>query len=210
MFKGPPGTGKSAVVNYIAANTNRGVYKVNISDFRNSFFGESEKQTMKFFGKIEKIYKEGLKAIFLIEEIDAVLQKRQSETSSSVDSTEYRLANILLDRISNLPRGCVLVETTNFGELAPEYHRRFPIMIHFTLGDYECRFKQWHHLLGDDENIKDYAKYELTPALVQNIVFQMNTDKLIFGKEIEKARVIQLIEKEIEFGGTGIKKKVGF
>jgi DNA-binding transcriptional ArsR family regulator len=210
IFKGSPGTGKSAVVNYIAAKTNRGVYKVNISDFRNSFFGESEKQTMKIFGKIEKMYKEGLKPIFLIEEIDAVLQKRQQETSSSVDSTEYRLANILLDRLSNLPRGCVLIGTQNFGELAPEYHRRFPIMIHFTLGDYDCRFKQWHHLLGDDPNIKDYANYELTPALIQNVVYQMNTDKLIFGKEVERARVIQLIEKEVEFGGVGGKKKVGF
>jgi hypothetical protein len=83
-------------------------------------------------------------------------------------------------------------------------------MINFSLGDYECRFKQWHHLLGDDENIKDYAKYELTPALVQNIVFQMNTDKLIFGQEPDKSRVIQLIEKEVEFGGVGKSKKVGF
>jgi DNA-binding transcriptional ArsR family regulator len=210
IFKGVAGTGKSAVVNYIAAKTNRGVYKVNISDFRNSFFGESEKQTMKIFEKIEKMYKQGLKPIFLIEEIDAVLQKRQLETSSSVDSTEYRLANILLDRLSNLPRGCVLIGTTNFGELAAEYHRRFPVMIHFSLGDYECRFKQWHHLIGDDPNIKDYAQYELTPALIQNVVYQMNTDKLIFGKEVENERVIQIIEKEIEFGGIGGKKKVGF
>ena len=210
IFKGSPGTGKSAVVNYIAAKTNRGVYKVNISDFRNSFFGESEKQTMKIFSKIEKMYKQGLKPIFLIEEIDAVLQKRQSETSSSVDSTEYRLANILLDRLSNLPHGCVLIGTTNFGELAAEYHRRFPIMIHFGLGDYTCRFKQWHHLIGDDPNIKDYAHFELTPALIQNVVYQMNTDKLLFGKEIDKERVIQLIEKELEFGGASGKKKMGF
>jgi hypothetical protein len=55
-------------------------------------------------------------------------------------------------------------------------------LINFTLGDYTCRFKQWHHLIGDDPNIKDYANYELTPALIQNVVYQMNTDKLLFGK----------------------------
>ena len=32
----------------------------------------------------------------------------------------------------------------------------------------------------------------------------------INGKEVENKRVIQIIEKEIEFGGIGGKKKVGF
>ncbi len=210
IFRGTAGTGKSESVKKIAALTGRGVYKVNISEFRNSFYGESEKVTMKIFDKVERMYKEGFKPIFLIEEIDGILQKRSADTSKSTESTDYRIQNIILDRISNLPKGCILIGTTNFGELSPEYHRRFPVMINFTLGDYTCRFKQWHHLIGDDPNIKDYAHYELTPALIQNIVFQMNTDKLIFGKEVEKERVIQLIEKEVEFAGVGGKKRMGF
>jgi hypothetical protein len=104
----------------------------------------------------------------------------------------------------------VLIGTTNFGVLAAEYHRRFPIMIHFSMGDYDCRFKQWHRLLGDDPNIKEYANYLLSPALIQNVVYQMKTDALIFGKDVERDRAIQLIEKEVEFGDVGGKKKMGF
>ncbi|MDP1727199.1 MAG: AAA family ATPase [Bacteroidota bacterium] len=210
IFKGEPGTGKSKSVEHIAAATKRGVYKVNISDFRNSFYGESEKQTMKIFDKVNKMHKQNLKFIVVIEEIDGILQPRNGNASTSTDATDYRLQNILLDRLSNLPLGSILIGTTNFGTIPAEYHRRFPVMINFTLGDYECRFKLWHHLIGDDPNIKIYAEYELTPALIQNVVFQMNTDKLLFGQEVDNKRVIQLIEKEVEFGGVGRNKKVGF
>ncbi|MDZ4668479.1 MAG: ATP-binding protein [bacterium] len=211
IFRGLAGTGKSEVVKHIAAKVGRGVFRVNISDFRNSFYGESEKQTMKIFEKVNKMYADGHKPIFLIEEIDGILQKRAIENTSSTGNTDYRLQNIILNALSSdLPKGCVLIGTTNYGEMSPEYHRRFPVQIDFQIGDYECRFKHWHHLLGDDPNIKKYAEYELTAAIVQNIVYQMNTDKLLFVKVVNSERVLELIEKEVEASSFGNKKRLGF
>ncbi len=102
LLHGFPGTGKTEVVKQIAKKTNRGIMKVEISQTKSPWFGESEKLIKRIFTDY-KAYAENCDQIpiLLFNEADAIISKRGINPNSSVDKTSNSMQNILLEEIEN-------------------------------------------------------------------------------------------------------------
>ena len=78
IFSGPPGTGKTETAYQIARITGRDIMRVDISETKSKWFGDSEKLIKKVFNRYRKAKKRGgCMPILLFNEADAVLSKRR-------------------------------------------------------------------------------------------------------------------------------------
>ena len=80
LFHGDPGTGKTEGVYQIARKLKKAILRVDISQTKNFFFGESEKEIKRLFEKYQKfIKKEANCPILLFNEADGILGKRKNK-----------------------------------------------------------------------------------------------------------------------------------
>ena len=94
MFYGPPGTGKTEGVLQIAKITGRDVMKVDISETKSKWFGDSEKLIKKIFTKYEKLCASAENVpILLFNEADAILSKRMEISDSAIAQTINTIQN---------------------------------------------------------------------------------------------------------------------
>ncbi|OYU82570.1 MAG: hypothetical protein CFE24_15195 [Flavobacterium sp. BFFFF2] len=215
LLHGQSGTGKSLSAKHIAALTGRPLMILTLDMFRNSFFGQSEKDIQKIFATIKNHYANGLRPLIYVDEIDGVLETRQDGSSStSTSSTDRRIQNLLLTHLdsANLPKGCVVLGSSNLiNNMDSAYFRRFNLLIEYKLGGYQSRLNLWNYLMKDCADNAEFAKFELSPALIRNTYNAIQTDKLLFGIQPDKTAIIKLIEGQIDYSGFGNKlKKVGF
>lgn len=215
LLHGISGSGKSLTAKHLAALTGRPLMILTIDMFRNSFFGQSERDIQKIFATIAKHYSNGLRPLIYVDEIDSILSKRSENSSeTSTNSTDRRIQNLLLTNLdsSNLPKNCCVLGSSNLiNEMDSAYFRRFNLLIEYKLGGYQSRLQLWNYLMKDCQDNAEYAKYELSPALIRSTYDQINIDRLLFGIQPDKAAIIKLIESKIDYAGFGNKlKKVGF
>lgn len=125
LFHGCPGTGKTESVYQIAQATGRQIMKVDISNTKSAFFGESEKKIKKIFTYYQVFAKEcSIMPILLFNEADAIFSKRKDIGSSNVAATENNIQNIILDEMENFDG--ILIATTNLtNNLDKAFERRF-------------------------------------------------------------------------------------
>lgn len=115
LLHGHPGTGKTEVVNQLAKATNRQIMKVDISQTKSKWFGESEKMIKKIFTDYQNFAKDcDQTPILLFNEADAIISKRKDLNSSNVAQTENALQNIILEELENFAG--ILMATTNLAE----------------------------------------------------------------------------------------------
>ncbi|MBM3185320.1 MAG: AAA family ATPase, partial [Bacteroidetes bacterium] len=131
LLFGAPGTGKTETVLQLAKTSGREIMKVDISQSKSMWFGESEKLIKKIFKDYEQLKKEcKLDPILMFNEADAILATRKNNTSSSVAQTENAIQNILLEELENF-KG-IFIATTNLAEnLDKAFDRRFLFKIKF-------------------------------------------------------------------------------
>ena len=79
-----------------AKETNREIVKVDISQSKSMWFGESEKNQTNFLPIINLMQNCELKPILLFNEADAIIGKRKKLGASSIDQTENTIQNIYL------------------------------------------------------------------------------------------------------------------
>jgi SpoVK/Ycf46/Vps4 family AAA+-type ATPase len=125
LLFGSPGTGKTETVLQLAKTSGREIMKVDISQSKSMWFGESEKLIKKIFKDYEQLKKEcKLDPILMFNEADAILATRKNNTSSSVAQTENAIQNILLEELENFQG--IFIATTNLAEnLDKAFDRRF-------------------------------------------------------------------------------------
>ena len=86
LFYGAPGTGKTETVLQLARSTGRDIMQVNVTDIKNKFVGESEKNIRNIFRRYRSYCdKCEVKPILLFNEADAIISKRSSDIGHSVD-----------------------------------------------------------------------------------------------------------------------------
>jgi len=199
IFYGDPGTGKTESVFQIAKQTGRDIFKVDISQTKSMWFGESEKLIKKVFFDYEKACKQcNLKPILLFNEADAVLGKRHELSQSNVSQTENTIQNILLEELERF--GGIMIATTNLqSSLDAAFERRFLFKIRFESPSIEVKSKIWlNKLNGVEENFAmQLAKdFSFSGGEIDNIIRKVIMKEVLTGIHPDTSEVYQFCNSE--------------
>lgn len=186
LFYGTPGTGKTETVLQIARKTGRNIMQVDMSQMRDKFVGESEKNVKQIFTRYRRLCKESEKApILLLNEADALLGVRLTNVEHSVDQMENTMQNILLQEMENLEG--ILIATTNLTQnLDGAFDRRFLYKVEFLKPTPEESRHIWQAMLPtlSDDNARILAgKYDFSGGQIENIARKQVVSNILHDSE---------------------------
>jgi AAA+ superfamily predicted ATPase len=131
LFHGEPGTGKTELVMQLARETGRKVYRVDISQAKSLWYGESEKMVKRIFTDYKNLVKECDRVpVLLFNEADAIFSSRRMLRASSVSQTENTIQNILLEELERF-EGIMMATTNCTGNFDAAFDRRFLFKVGF-------------------------------------------------------------------------------
>jgi SpoVK/Ycf46/Vps4 family AAA+-type ATPase len=201
LFSGGPGTGKTETVYQIAKKTGRAIMKVDISETKSMWFGESEKKIKELFDKYRNAVKYSKPVpILLFNEADAVIGKRQNigADRNGPAQTENTIQNIILEEIENL--NGILIATTNLTQnMDKAFERRFLYKIDFENPTLEARVSIWQSLIPDltKNDAQDLAtKFEFSGGQIENIARRRTIAKLLYGENPALETMLQYCMEE--------------
>ncbi len=184
LLHGTPGTGKTEVVYQIAKQTKREIFKVEISQSKSMWFGESEKIIKRIFTDYKNYAKEcELMPILLFNEADAIISKRKNVDSSGTAKTENAIQNILLEELENF-KGIMFATTNITDNLDAAFERRFLFKIKFTKPNSENRSKIWKNKLNqltETESQLLAEKYDFSGGQIDNIARKSSLHEIVNG-----------------------------
>ena len=112
LFYGEAGTGKTETALQMAKRSGRNIMKVDISQTKSCWFGESEKLIREIFEHYRKILStETTTPILLFNEADAVIAKRKTLPLLPLLKRKNTMQNILLQELEHFEG--ILIATTN-------------------------------------------------------------------------------------------------
>ncbi|MBA3899339.1 MAG: AAA family ATPase, partial [Bacteroidetes bacterium] len=211
LLHGAPGTGKTESVYQIAKATGRGIIKVDISQTKSMWFGESEKIIKKVFTDYEEIRKKSKKCpILFFNEADAVISRRKDTASSNVAQTENAIQNILLEELENF-KG-ILFATTNLADnLDKAFERRFLFKVDFSFPDEIVRANIWKSKLKgfSSSNYSVLAnEFSFSGGQIDNIVRKAELFEVVEGRKAHIAEIRNWCGEELINKKNNI--KIGF
>jgi AAA+ superfamily predicted ATPase len=212
LLFGAPGTGKTETVLQLAKSSGREIMKVDISQSKSMWFGESEKLIKKIFKDYEQLKKESkLDPILMFNEADAILATRKNNTSSSVSQTENAIQNILLEELENF-KG-IFIATTNLAEnLDKAFDRRFLFKVKFQKPSIGARVSIWMSKLekiNESDAIKLAERFDLTGGQIDNIIRKVEIESLINDEKMTLEKLAEFCEQEIILQSRG-GSRIGF
>ena len=172
LFHGPPGTGKTLTALIVGKNTNRDVFRIDLSMVVSKFIGETEKNLSQLFERAKN-----KDWILFFDEADALFGKRTSVRDAHDKYANQEVA-YLLQRIEN-HNGLVILASNFKSNIDEAFIRRFQSVIYFPTPTPSERLQLWNKtlpavkglILPAEEEIKAIAKkYEITGAGVVNVV----------------------------------------
>lgn len=187
LLHGHPGTGKTELVKQLAKITQRQIMKVEISQSKSMWFGESEKLIKKIFTDYKRFAKDVEDTpILLFNEADAILSKRIEVGSSGVSKTENAIQNILLEEIENFEG--ILIATTNLTKnLDHAFERRFLFKIKFDKPEVKTRARIWQiklPMLTIEQCELIAMSFDLSGGQIENIVRKSEIHEIINGEKV--------------------------
>lgn len=211
LLSGPPGTGKTEMVKQLArANGNR-LMMVNMSEVKDAFVGNSEKNVRELFQKYNEELKKGENIpILLLNEADALIGKRQLNTGSNYAVTNMlnTMQTVLLQKIEDFEG--ILIATTNLPDAFDEaFARRFLINVHVSRPSVGARKTLWAKqfpMLAEEE-WQLLAAHPLTGADIENIAIRMMHLEILENAEPSYHTLLGLISSR---NTTTITPAVGF
>ena len=210
LLHGVPGTGKTEIVKQIAKETNRELMKVEISQSKSMWFGESEKVIKRIFTDYKSFAKNCERMpILLFNEADAIISKRRELGNSSVAQTENAIQNILLEELENFDG--ILIATTNLANnLDSAFERRFLFKIQFQKPNTTIRAKIWKSKLSFLD-VKDCIllaeKFDFSGGQIDNILRKVEIHEIIQGKKVSLENLMFFCSEET-LGNNSM--KIGF
>lgn len=212
LLHGAPGTGKTESVYQLARETKRNIFKVDISETKSMWFGESQKLMKKIFTDYQE-YKEEEKRcpILLFNEADAVIGKRKAAGSSSISDTENAIQNVLLEELEKFDG--ILFATTNLvGNLDAAFERRFLYKIQFEKPSLQTAAKIWKSKLpflklSEAEQLTQ--QFPFSGGEMENIARKILMNEVLNGEKPCYDLVFQFCKEEKwEVKNDG--RKIGF
>ncbi len=172
LFYGAPGTGKTETVLQLARKTGRNIMLVDMSEMRDKFVGESEKNVKQIFTSYRHLCRNSAKKpILLLNEADALLSIRLTNMQDSVDQMANTMQNIILQEMETLDG--ILIATTNLtSNLDDAFERRFLYKVEFLKPTAEESRHIWQAMLPSlsEENARSLAeKYDFSGGQIENI-----------------------------------------
>jgi len=199
LFYGHPGTGKTESVLQMAKRSGREIYKVDISQTKSMWFGESEKTIRKIFTNYSTYAKRcKLMPILLFNEADAILSKRKDSNASSVAQTENAIQNIILEELENFDG--IFMATTNLkSNMDPAFDRRFLFKVEFDRPETKAKARIWQSKLPflSDEQLNHLADtFDFTGGQIDNVARKCETHYVLHGKPGDLETVLKFCESE--------------
>jgi hypothetical protein len=199
LLHGAPGTGKTETVYQIARETQRDIFKVDISESKSAWLGESEKRIKAIFTDYRTHAKSCEKTpILLFNEADAIISKRK-EIYSSVSQTENAIQNILLEELENF-EGVFLATTNLIKNLDSAFDRRFLFKIEFPIPDVCTKAKIWQSKLPKltvEETTALALQFNFSGGQIDNIVRKYEIYELLHGAKMVYSELVEYCNSEI-------------
>lgn len=200
LLHGQPGTGKTEAVNQMAKETNRQIMKVDISQTKSKWFGDSEKMIKKIFTDYQNFAKDCEQTpILLFNEADAIISQRKEVISSNVAQTENALQNIILEELENFEG--ILMATTNLAtNMDTAFERRFLFKILFKKPDYKTRSKIWESKIPDldkNECEKLAEKFDFSGGQIDNIIRKIEIQQIIYNIPMNLESIESFCDEEM-------------
>lgn len=186
LFYGTPGTGKTETVLQLARMTGRNIMQVDMSQMRDKYVGESEKNVKQVFTRYRRLCKDSEHTpILLLNEADALLSVRLSNVRDSVDQMANTMQNIILQEMENLDG--ILIATTNLTQnLDAAFDRRFLYKVEFQKPTAEESRHIWQAMLPllSEENARMLAsKYDFSGGQIENIARKHVVNNILHDTE---------------------------
>ena len=211
LLHGFPGTGKTETVFQIARETNREIVKVDISQSKSMWFGESEKVIKRIFTNYKSYAKDcKLKPILLFNEADAIIGKRKEVGNSNIDQTENTIQNILLEELENFD-GIFLATTNLVKNLDTAFERRFLFKIEFQKPETAVKAKIWNSKLpcltvAECETLAN--RFDFSGGQIDNVIRKNEIYEIIHGIYVDFNNIVEFCNSELLFKNNSV--KVGF
>lgn len=210
LFHGYPGTGKTESVLQLAKETNRLIMRVDISQSKSLWFGESEKRIKRIFTDYNEFMEECENIpILFFNEADALISKRSNVNSSSVRQTENSMQNILLEEIENF-KGILIATTNLIMNFDPAFERRFLFKVKFRKPSVTLKAKIWKlkmPVLSSADCELLASLFDFSGGQIDNVARKTDINKIIHGGAVDIKKIIEFCEEEtwdIE------RKKIGY
>ena len=213
LFYGSPGTGKTETVYQLARLTGRKILEADVSELKNCWVGETEKNARHLFKEYRDACKENeLMPILLFNEADAIFGVRMEGAQKAVDKMENSLQNIILQEMEQFSG--ILIATTNLTKnLDKAFERRFLYKICFTKPSREIRSKIWQTMIPemkDEEALKLAVDFDFSGGQIENVVRKRAVDAILNGREPDFETMIGYCREETLEKEKKERKRIGF
>ena len=136
LFHGPPGTGKTLAITLLGKQTNRKVFRVDLSSLVSKYIGETEKHLKNLFDVAEK-----KDWILFFDEADAVFGKRTA-VKDSHDRYANQGVSYLLQKVEAYP-GMIILASNYKDNIDEAFMRRFQSIVEFEYPKPAQRNRLW-------------------------------------------------------------------
>lgn len=199
LLHGAPGTGKTEVVRQLAKQTGREIMKVDISNSKSAWFGESEKIVKRIFTDYKAYAEESeLSPILLFNEADAIISTRKEMAHSSIGRTENTMQNIILEELENF-EGILMATTNLVKHMDAAFERRFLFKVQFQKPSAAIRMRIWNaklRQLNTDESRLLAAQFDFSGGQIDNIVRKKEIHEIISGRPASFENIILFCNEE--------------
>lgn len=199
LFYGFPGTGKTESVYQIAKQTGREIMKVDISQSRSKWHGESEKIVKEIFSDYNSFASKSEKTpILLFNEADAILSFRATGKMSDISKSESNVQNIILEELENF-KGIIFATTNIVTNLDMAFERRFLFKVEFGKPNLQIKSKIWKSKFP---NLSDFdcnflsQKFNFTGGQIDNILKKKEINRILSGSDVTIKTIIEFCENE--------------
>lgn len=217
LLYGVSGLGKSQTVRNLAAKYNRPILQVNLSQIKDAFVGNSEKNVQECFNIYRKAvkhfqYKKNIDGvehgpygtpIFYLDEFDSLIPHRNQEGSGSPVSNMYsNMVGIFLTELERIS-GIILFSSNLPGAIDTSLHRRINFKFHFgtfskknQIRTLELYFKDINPSILEEIGVAA----DLTPGNIVNIkkAYVLESIFTDFATEDEKKNILlDLVNREL-------------
>lgn len=199
LLFGEPGNGKTETVYQLAKLTQRNIYKVDISETKSMWFGESQKLVKKIFEDYREFKEEEkLCPILLFNEADGIISKRKASGSSNTSDTENAIQNIILEEMENFDG--ILFATTNLVDnMDSAFERRFLFKVKFDKPNIENASKIWKSKLSflNEKEAEELAqRFPYSGGEMENIARKCVMNDLLTNSETTFQNVVEFCKQE--------------
>lgn len=200
LLWGPPGTGKTEFVKYLAHTLKCGVLAKSGSDILDMYVGGTEKRIAGAFAEAES-----KNAILFLDEIDGLVQNR----AKSSQSWEVSQVNELLQRMENFDG--VMIAATNFKDnLDPAIMRRFTFKLEFGYLTDEGKAEFYERTFNQTLSVDDRRRLDAIGQLSPGDFRTVRQSLYYLGETVDSGRILDELAKESQLK-TGVRRsRIGF